>query len=148
MPDELRAGRTHEIRREITADLTAHALGNTGVTVFGTPCLVLLVEELTHECVRPFLAAGLGTVGTRVDVRHLAATPVGMTVTARCELIEVDGRRLVFRVEAHDEVEPIASGTHERFIISSVERFVQRAENKRLASEARPKEGPGDGALR
>lgn len=131
MLEALRPGLTHEIRQLVTPEITADALGNAGVTVFGTPALVLLIEKLCHACTQPFLTPEQGTVGTRIDLRHLAATPVGMTVTARCELIEVDGRRLVFRIEAADEVEPIADGTHERFIVNSVERFVQRAEKKR-----------------
>jgi fluoroacetyl-CoA thioesterase len=127
MPERLEVGRTHEVRRLVTSELTADATGNPGVHVFSTPNLVLLIEVVCYECVLPCLTEGQGTVGTRIDTRHLAPTPVGMTVTARAELTEIDGRRLVFAVEARDEVEPIASGTHERFIVNSVPRFVERA---------------------
>jgi predicted thioesterase len=143
MPEELRPGRTHEGRQVVTPELTADATGNPGVKVFSTPNLVLLVEKVCHACVTPSLDPGQGTVGTHVDLRHLAPTPVGMTITARCELTEVDGRRLVFAVEARDDVEPIASGTHERFIVGSVERFVQRAESKRT-SRSEPGAPAGD----
>jgi len=127
MPEQLVAGRTHEVRRVVTPELTADATGNPGVAVFSTPNLVLLIEEVCYASVLPCLTEGQGTVGTHVDVGHLAATPVGMTITARAELTEVDGRRLVFKVEARDDVEPIASGTHERVIVNSVQRFVERA---------------------
>jgi fluoroacetyl-CoA thioesterase len=90
-----------------------------------------LIEHAAAGCVAPTLEPGQGTVGTAIAVRHLAATPVGMTVTARAELTEIDGRRLVFKVEARDAVELVAEGTHERFVINSIERFVARAEAKR-----------------
>jgi predicted thioesterase len=130
MPDELRVGQSAEITRVVTPEVTADRLGNPGAEVFATPALVALLEETAIACVAPALAAGQATVGTRIDVQHLAATPLGMKVTARAELVEIDGRRLVFKVEARDEVEPIATGTHERFILGSLERFLARARAK------------------
>ncbi len=130
MPDTPTVGRIFEITRQVTPNLTADYFGNPGAAVFATPALVSLLEETAIGCVAPTLADGQATVGTRVDVQHLAATPVGLTVTARAELIEVDGRRLVFKVEARDDVEPIATGTHERFIINSLEKFLARAQAK------------------
>lgn len=130
MADTLVVGRTHEITRQVTPELSADQLGNPGCDVFATPALISLLEETAIQCVASTLSAGQATVGTRVDVQHLAATPVGMTVTARADLIEVDGRRLVFKVEARDEVEPIATGTHERFILNSLARFLARAKAK------------------
>lgn len=130
MSDSLVVGRTYEIARRVTLDLTADHFGNAGATVFATPALVSLLEETAIGCVAPTLAEGQATVGTRVDVQHLAATPVGLTVTARAELIEIDGRHLVFKVEARDDVEQIATGTHERFIISSLAKFLARAQAK------------------
>jgi fluoroacetyl-CoA thioesterase len=109
-------------------DTAAH-FGAGGVRVFGTPMMIGLMENAAYSAVQPLLPAGQSSVGTRIDIRHLAATPVGMKVTATAELIEVDGRRLVFRIEAHDERELIGEGQHERFIIT-LDRFLSRIEEK------------------
>ncbi len=130
MPEELTAGRTFEMTREVTPEVTADRFGNPGVPVFATPALVGLLEETAIGCVAACLEEGAGTVGTSVNVQHLAATPLGMTVTATARLTEVDGRRLVFEVEARDDKEPVATGTHERFLVGSMERFVERASEK------------------
>ncbi len=92
--------------------------------------LVALLEETAIRCVAPALEPGAGTVGTRLDVEHRAPTPVGLIVTARARLIEVDRRRLVFQVEASDDVELIAAGTHERFVLKSLAQFLERAAEK------------------
>jgi predicted thioesterase len=99
------------------------------VEVFSTPELVRFVEICALEGVRPFLKTGQDTVGTRVDIRHLAATPVGMRVSAKCTLVEVDRRRLAFTFEVHDELDKIGEGTHERFIIDR-EKQQQRLQEK------------------
>jgi predicted thioesterase len=130
MTEQLQAGRTLTIERRVTPELTAERYGNPGVAVFATPALVALIEETAIRCVAPTLEAGQGTVGTRVDIQHMAATPVGMSVTARVELTAVEGRRLVFAVDVRDEREPIAAGAHERFIVGSMERFLARAAAK------------------
>ncbi|HJN92382.1 MAG TPA: thioesterase family protein [Dehalococcoidia bacterium] len=130
MPEELAPGRDFELSREVTPEVTADRFGNPGVPVFATPALVGLLEETAIGCVAPTLDEGAGTVGTSVNVQHLAATPIGMTVTATARLVEVDGRRLVFEVEARDDKEPVAKGTHERFVVGSMERFVERAAEK------------------
>jgi predicted thioesterase len=111
----------------ITVDFThtAAALGDFGVTVLGTPYMINLMEVASANAVIPHLDPGQTTVGTLVNVRHLAATPIDVKVSATAELIEVDGRRLVFRVEAHDERQKIGEGTHERFVLD-LERFLQR----------------------
>jgi fluoroacetyl-CoA thioesterase len=93
---------------------TAAAFGAGGVRVFGTPMLIGLMENAAWRLVQPAMNAGETTVGTLVNIRHLAATPVGAAVTATAELVEIDGRRLVFRVSAHDERQLIGEGTHER----------------------------------
>ena len=108
---------------------TAHALGNTGVHVLATPRLVALLELAAIRAVEAHLPPGAGTVGTRIDVRHLAATPVGMRATIRATLREIDGRWLVFDIEGHDEAEPIVEGTHERFQIDQA-RFLARIATK------------------
>ena len=97
--------------------------------MLATPMLVALLEGAAKDSVQPSLPEGWTTVGTRVDIRHLAATPVGMKVTARAILTEVDRRRLVFTVEAYDEREKVGEGLHERFIINT-ERFESKARMK------------------
>jgi predicted thioesterase len=117
MAETLQAGMTFEKTITVTDALSAKHLAGEGVAVFSTPELVRFIEMCALEGVRPFLKDGQETVGTRVDVRHLAATPVGMRVSARCALVEIDRRRLAFTFEAFDELDKIGEGTHERFII-------------------------------
>ena len=107
----------------------ASAWGSGLASVFGTPMLAALCEEASRLIVEPLLPTGQGTVGTWISLRHMAATPPGMRVTARAELVEMDGRRLRFRVEAWDEEERIGEAEHERFIIDS-ERFRHRIAEK------------------
>lgn len=126
---ELAPGLTGDVAREVSDEITADAMGSGGVRVLGTPALIMLMEQAALTAVEPYLAEGQTTVGTHLDVRHLAATPVGMTVTVRARLIEVDGRRLTFEVEAHDEREQVGSGRHERFVIDR-ERFLRRVAEK------------------
>ncbi|MBI3943344.1 MAG: thioesterase family protein [Chloroflexi bacterium] len=130
MTEKISVGLSNEVERLVTHDTTAHVFGNTGVEVFATPALIALLEETAIGCIAAYLEEGQTSVGTHVDVRHLAATPLGMKVIARAELVEVEGRKLVFRVEARDEREQIASGTHERFIIQSLAKFLARAAAK------------------
>jgi fluoroacetyl-CoA thioesterase len=120
---KLMVGKTH----------TARHLGSGGVEVLATPVMVALMEDAARSSVDPKLDQGLLSVGVNLNVSHLAATPVGMRVTARAELLAVDGRRLTFKVEAHDEREKIGEGTHVRAIIN-LDRFMAR-----LAGKAKPK---------
>ena len=108
---------------------TAARWGSGLVPVFGTPALVGLMEGAAVQALADSLPPGQTSVGGRIDVRHLAPTPVGMRVRARAELLEVDRRRLVFHVEAWDEVEKIGEATHERFVIDE-ERFVAKSRAK------------------
>jgi fluoroacetyl-CoA thioesterase len=108
----------------------ASTLGSGGLEVFSTPSLIALMENAARSAVEPLLPAGQSTVGVRVDVRHLAPSPPGEQVRARAELIEVDGRRLVFRVEAFDSHEKIGEGTHERMVVDPA-RLLARAQAKR-----------------
>lgn len=110
---------------------TARASGGESLPpVLSTPKLIGLLERAAYAALLPHLADGQGSVGSMVNMRHLAATPVGMQVRIRAELLEVDGRRVRFKVEAWDAVDKIAEGEHERFIIDRA-RFDQRLEKKR-----------------
>jgi len=127
---ELQPGIIGEQRVLVTEDNTAGAHGSGAVPVFSTPALVALMEKTARLSVQPFLEPGQTTVGTRVDIRHLAATPVGTTVTARSELTAVEGKKLVFKVEAWDGVETVGAGTHERYIVWEAS-FVRKAAAKK-----------------
>ncbi len=113
----------------VTDEVTAAAVGSGMLPVFATPSMIALMEKAAAESVAPQLDAGMTTVGTKLDVAHTAATPVGMTVRAETELTEIDGRRLIFTVRAFDELGEIGSGTHERFIVNA-EKFLAKAEIK------------------
>jgi predicted thioesterase len=126
---EIRPGLVGEVEIVVQPQDTADALGNAGVHVLATPRLIGLIEDAGIRAVQAHLPPGAGTVGTRLDVKHLAATPVGMRVRARAVLREVDGRRYVYDVEAHDEREKVAEGTHERFQINQA-RFLERVAEK------------------
>lgn len=125
----LQPGLKGEAHLTVDFTLTAAALGDFGVVVLGTPYMINLMEIASANAVIPELEPGQTTVGTLVEVRHLAATPIDMKVTAHSTLVEVDGRRLVFEVEAYDEREKIGEGRHERFIVD-LERFLQRVKSK------------------
>lgn len=122
----LRQGLRSEVSLVVRDGDTAVALGSGDVPVLGTPRLVALAEEATVEAVRGHLGAGETTVGTRVEVRHLAASPVGARVTAEAELEEVDGARLVFRFAATDERGAVVGeGRVERVVVDRA-RFLAR----------------------
>ena len=127
---DIRPGATAEVEITVTADRTADRIGNPGVMVFSTPHVVGLLEEVASAVIRPHLPSGAATVGTMVEMRHLAATPVGMKIRAKATLLETDGRRFLFQVEAHDEIEKIAEGKHERFVVQNLEKFLARAMGK------------------
>ena len=119
----LAPGLSHSRSVTVTEDMTPAHLRGDAIRVLATPEMVRLIEQTAIQCVQPHLGPGQTTVGTLVNVRHLAATPEGMTVTVTVELTEVDRRRLGFRVEVHDEVEKVGDGTHERFVIDRESRL-------------------------
>ena len=121
----LRLGMTGEATTTVVHENTAAAVGAGGVEVFGTPMMVALMENAAWRTVAPHLEEGYVTVGTAVNIRHLAATPIGQKVRAEAELIEIDGRRLVFKVEAYDARQKIGDGQHERFIVK-LDKFLSR----------------------
>jgi fluoroacetyl-CoA thioesterase len=108
---------------------TAPRVGSGRVPVLATPVMINVIEAAALAAVEHLLPAGHQSLGIHLDVRHFAATPVGMRVSATAELTAVDGRRLVFKVEAHDEKEPIGDGSHERVVVN-VARFDQRIQRK------------------
>ncbi|MCI8992883.1 MAG: thioesterase family protein [Eubacterium sp.] len=119
-------------KQELTVDesVSAKTVGSGLLDVFATPSMIALMEKTASESVAPYLEEGCGTVGIKVDVSHLAATPMGMKVACETKLVQVDGRKLVFSVEASDEAGKIGEGTHERFIIQS-EKFQRKANEKK-----------------
>lgn len=126
----LAPGLTNQIIITVQESDTARASGGERLPlVFSTPRLVSYLEKTAHESIVPYLAEGQSSVGTIVNVRHMAATPVGMQIRFTSELVAIEGRRLTFRVEAWDEVEQIAEGEHERFIID-MSRFNRRLTEK------------------
>lgn len=131
---ELTLGLFAELERTVTETDTASHWGSGGLPVFSTPALVGLMESAAVVALYGSLPASQSSVGVRIDVRHLAATPVGMTVRARAELIEVDGRRLVFKIQAWDEIELIGEASHERFMVVEA-RFVEKVVAKKSKSK-------------
>jgi len=127
----LAPGLTGEFEQLVTPELTADALGNKGVQVFATPFVINLMELTCNSVMKPELPAGFATVGTMVEMKHLAATPVGMKVRAKATVLETDGKRCLFEITVWDETEKIAEGRHERFVVPNLEKFLSRAMSKR-----------------
>ena len=123
--EKLRTGIEGYAEKIVTEELTATNIGSGNVKVFATAMMIGFMEKTCLESVRPYLEPGMDTVGVHVNVSHCSATPVGMKVRCHSELVEIDRRRLVFKVEAYDEKTLIGEGTHERFIIDP-ERFMSK----------------------
>ena len=128
----LQQGMTFELERRVSEEVTAHRLGNEGFHVLATPIIVAWAEEAARSLASANLEPGQGTVGTLVTIRHLAATPVGMTVRIKATLREIDGRRLLFDLEARDDKEKIAEGQNERIVVS-LTRFRERLAQKQAS---------------
>lgn len=122
-----------EFRTLVTGEVAVDFLGQEEARVLGTPYLIGLLEMTARNAVKPLLDDGFDTVGTEVAIRHLAATPLGMQVTFRAEVVEVKDRRILFRVEAFDEKEKVAEGTHERYVVQ-VSKFATRLAAKKALS--------------
>ena len=122
-------------REEVTVSEanSAKTLGSGTLDVFATPAMTALMEKTAWKSVAPFLDEGCGTVGTLLNITHDAPTPFGMNVWWESELVEIDGRRLVFEVAAYDEKGKIGGGRHERFIIQN-EKFQAKANKKAEAN--------------
>ncbi len=125
----LNVGLSATVSEKVTSEKTASAVGSGLVPVFSTPELARLIEQAAVAALNGALESGKTTVGTNLNFDHLAPTPVGMTVSATATLKSIDGRQLVFEISARDDVEPVAKGTHTRFVVNS-EKFVAKAEQK------------------
>ncbi len=125
----IEAGLVGEFSTIVNKSDTAAAVAEGLPAALSTPRVVSMLETTAHSAIAPYLSAGQTSVGVSLDLRHTAATPVGMRVRFRLELAEVEGRRLRFKMEAWDEVEQIASGEHERFIVDTA-RFLEKLEKK------------------
>ena len=129
MSNNLKIGLKAEIEQEVLQQHTAMAFGSGGVNVLATPMMIGLMEKAALLAVDSHLEEGFTTVGTIVNVSHIAATPVGMKARAIAVLTNIEGRKLTFDVEAYDEEEKIGEGTHERYIIN-LAKFLKRTEQK------------------
>ncbi len=125
----LETGLKHTKSEIVNDNNTAASMGSGMLPVYATPAMILLLEATCAEAVAPLLEEGNTTVGTKLCVEHVAATPVGLEVRCECELTEIDRRRLVFNVEIFDKAGIIGKGTHERFIVAS-EKFMEKANQK------------------
>jgi fluoroacetyl-CoA thioesterase len=118
-----------KVECKVVMENTAMRVGSGSVPVFATPMLVALMENAAINALAGKLSKGQVTVGTVVEVKHLAATPIGMVVRAEAELTMVEGARLTFRVEAYDQKEKVGEGTHQRYILDEA-RFLTKVEAK------------------
>jgi predicted thioesterase len=125
----LEIGILGEKSEKVTSANTAATMKSGTLQVYATPSMVALMEQAAYTSVQKELEEGQGTVGTRMEVSHISATPLNMEVTAKSRLVEIDRRKLVFEVEAYDERGKIGEGVHERFIIDN-ESFQTKANNK------------------
>lgn len=126
----LEIGMNHKTLRTVEPQYTAASMKSGLLEVLATPIMIAWMEECCMECVQPQLEEGFGTVGTLVNVTHEAPTPVNGEVTINCFLRQVDGRRLVFAVEASDKGGIIGRGSHERFIVNGA-KFQEKCDKKK-----------------
>lgn len=127
---ELKTGITGKAEDTVTEETTAAAMCSGALRVYATPRMTAMMEYTAWSSVQPFLEDGMGTVGTRLEVSHLAASPVGAHITYESELTEIDRRKLVFHVTATDEDGTvIGECRHERFIVDNA-RFVEKAQSR------------------
>lgn len=113
----------------VSEENTAKTIESGTMNVFATPAMIALMEKTSWQSIVPYLEPGQGSVGIRMNVSHDAPTPIGMTVYCESELVEIDGRRLVFTVVARDDKDVIGKGTHERFLVQE-ESFFEKATAK------------------
>ena len=121
----LKCGLKYSVAVEVAPQNTALAMGSGDMEVFATPAMVALMENAAMNAVAEFLPDGSATVGTKIDVSHVKASPMGAKITAEAKLVAVDGRRLEFKVVAYDEKGVIGEGNHTRFVVDK-ERFLAK----------------------
>ena len=126
---ELKVGMKLQAEEAVTEGNTADALGSGSLEVYATPAMACLMEKAAAELAEMHLPEGWTSVGISLNISHKAPTPVGMTVRAEAEILQVDGRKLTYSVRAFDDREEIGSGTHERFIVEA-EKFRGKAAGK------------------
>ena len=123
------AGRTGSAQLVVGPEHTAPFVGSGRIAVLATPVMINVIEAAALEAVEHLLPAGHQSLGIHLDVSHVAATPVGLQITATAEVVRVQGRTITFRVEARDPFEAIGGGTHQRVVVS-VARFDERVQRK------------------
>ena len=126
---EIQIGASASLSAKVTEDKLASVMKSGSLPVYATPAMAALMEETACAALAQFLDEGETSVGTALDLKHTAATPLGMTVTAAAEIIEVDRRRVTFSVTVKDEKEQIGSAKHDRFIVGA-EKFLAKANAK------------------
>lgn len=129
MDFNIKIGMKGNIEKIVGQSDTAESFGSGKVNVFATPMMIGLMENASLKAVDSYLPEGFATVGSSLNVKHTAATPVGMKVNAVAELIEVKGKKLTFKVKAFDEIEMIGEGSHERYIIE-LSKFLDKTSKK------------------
>ena len=127
---EITVGLKGTVKEIVNENITAKKVGSGSLPVFATPMMVALMEKAACKALENSLDEGSTTVGTKVDVEHVAATPVGMEVTVTATVTAVDGRKISFNVEAFDEAGLIGKGTHDRFVVG-VEKFIAKTYAKK-----------------
>ena len=128
--ETIKAGMKNEVRGTVEEQYTASHVGSGSLRVLATPSMIAFMERAACDLLEQRLPEGYSSVGMLVDVRHLAPTPAGGAIRVECEVLEVNGRRVTFAVQAWDEQEKIGEGRHQRAIID-VKRFLSRVEEKR-----------------
>lgn len=133
----LETGIKYRLTETVTEEKTAASLGSGSLRVYATPAMIALMEHTALLSVASELDEGMTTVGTRLDIAHTSASPVGSTITCESVLTEIDRRRLVFSVTAYDDAGEIGKGVHERFIVDC-EKFSAKTEAKLQNKEEKP----------
>ena len=116
----------------VTEENTARTMGSGNLPVFATPAMAALMEQAAERSLLPYLEPGQGSVGIALSLSHISATPVGLTVRAKSEVIAIDGKKITFSVSAYDDAGLIGEGTHQRFLIND-EAFLAKAQKKKEA---------------
>jgi len=125
----IQTGTIHKLTFSVTEELTALAVGSGTLEVLATPVLAAKLEECAWRAVSPLLSDGSSTVGTRLNLKHLSPTPVGLSVTCEAKVTRAEDRLITFSLSAFDAAGPVAEGTHERVVIQN-ERFLSKAKKK------------------